>query len=122
VLLFVLAMTGKPPPPSFTDEYVLSCLRAAAGRGLTHTRQGQADLLAYDWDMEDINELIKACSEDELNRHELSDSYPKFNDYIVVLKVDLEGERRPFYVKVALALPDLSSGELLSFHEWGLIR
>ena len=115
-------MSGVPPVPSFSDAEVIARLRRAAQRGLSHSRNGDTDLLKYGFNIEGANELIAECSEKELNKHELSDRYPEYNDYIVVLKIDLEGERHPFYVKVALRLPDLESGELLSFHEWGLQR
>ena len=115
-------MADESPLPSFTDSDVLARLRDAAARGLTHTRQAGNDLFKYGWDIQSVNELLKECSEDELHCHELSDHYPEHNDYVVILKIDLEGERHPFYVKVALHLPNLESGELLSFHEWGLRR
>jgi hypothetical protein len=115
-------MSGKPPVPCFTDDEVIHSLRQAARRGLTHTRQGEADLLKYGCDIQDVCELVADCTVGELNKHELSQNYPDYNDYIAVLKIDLEGEKDPFYVKVALSLPDLKCGELMSFHPWGLQR
>lgn len=72
--------------------------------------------------MQGVNELVAECPNEELWDHEVSDNYPDYNDYIAILKVELEDERVPFYVKVALALPDLSCGELMSFHPWGMQR
>ena len=117
-------MAEGSPPPTFTDAQILDALRRAAGRGLTHTRQGEADVFEWGYDIQGVNELVAGCTAKELSDggHELSDKYPDFNDYIAWLKVDLEGERKPFYVKVALSLPDLGSGELMSFHPWGYQR
>lgn len=115
-------MAGEPPKPTFTDAQVLDALRAAARRGLTQTRQADGDLFVWKYDMEGVNELLAECPDEELQDHELSDSYPAFNDYIVILKVNLEDERVPFYVKVALTLPNLEPGELMSFHPWGMQR
>jgi hypothetical protein len=115
-------MAGEPNLPTFTDAQVLAALREAAGRGLTQTRQGEGDVFDWGYDMDGVNELIANCFDSELHEHCLSDNYPDFNDYIVILKVDLEGERQPFYVKVALSLPALEYGELMSFHPWGMTR
>jgi hypothetical protein len=115
-------MTGGPPCPAFSDAVVLERLRAAALRGLTQSRQGADDLLDAGYDIKAVNELVSKCPDHSLNKHELSYRYPEYNDYMVVLKLDIEGESRPFYVKVALHLPALQSGELVSFHEWGKRR
>lgn len=115
-------MAGEPPVPTFTDAQVLAALREAARRGLTQTRQGEADVFDWGYDMDGVNELIADCLDSELHEHCLSDNYPDFNDYIVILKVDLEGEQQRFYVKVALSLPALEHGELMSFHPWGMKR
>lgn len=115
-------MAGEPHVPTFTDVQVLAALRDAARRGLTQTRQGEADVFDWGYDMDGVNELIAGCEDAELHEHCLSDNYPEFNDYIVILKVDLENERQLFYVKVALSLPALEHGELMSFHPWGMKR
>ena len=52
----------------------------------------------------------------------MSENYPEHYDYIVVFEIDLEDEPIPFYVKVALHLPDLTDGELMSFHPRGHTR
>jgi hypothetical protein len=115
-------MAGEPPVPTFTDAQVLAALRDAARRALTQTRQAESDLYDWGYDMEGVNELLAECPSEELFEHELSDNYPTFNDYVVKLKVNLEDERVPFYVKVALSLPNLYHGELMSFHPWGMQR
>lgn len=122
MLLFNAIMAGEPDLPTFTDAQVLAALREAARRGLTQTRQAAADVYKWEYDIQGVNELISDCFDSELHEHDLSDNYPDFNDYIVILKVDLESERQPFYVKVALSLPALEHGELMSFHPWGMTR
>lgn len=115
-------MAGKPSEPSFTDAQVLAALREAAKRGLDQTRQGGGDVFDWGYDMQGVNELIADCEDSELHESCLSDNYPEHNDWIAILKVPLEGEAKPFYVKVALRLPRLKSGELMSFHPWGMQR
>ena len=115
-------MAGEQAVPEFEDAQVLGALRAAARHGLTQTRQGEGDVLRWGWDMEAVNDLLVECEDSELHEHGLSDHYPEYNDYIVILKVELEDEPHPFYVKVALALPNLTPGELMSFHPWGMQR
>lgn len=117
----------RPPPASsfsFTDEYAVAALKAAARRGLTETRQGHGDLFKWGWDLKSVEDQIMYSPDDvlldELDGHQVSENYPAFFEYVVVLKWDLEEHRQPFYVKVALGLPDLKTGgELMSFHPWG---
>ncbi len=115
-------MTDDAPIPTFTDAEVLDRLRAAAQRGLEVDRKGDNDLTKYGYDIDGVSELLVQCSDEELWKHELSEHYPEKNDYAVVLKIELEEELHPFYVKVALHLPTLESGELVSFHWWGMTR
>ncbi len=113
-------MSGAHSEPSFSDEYVIERLQQAALKGLTATRKAQKEIFGR-FDLKDINDLCANCLLEELDKHEPSEN-PGFFEYIVVLKMELEDEPRPFYVKVALKLPDLNGGELISFHEWGLQR
>jgi hypothetical protein len=115
---------ADPPPsiPSFSNAQVLAALKSAAAIGLTQTRNGETDLMKFGYDILGVAELLCDCTESEIDKHEISDRYPEYQDYIVVLDIDLEGEQVPFYVKVALSLPDLEAGELMSFHPRGYTR
>lgn len=122
-------MSQEPAKPSFTRAEVLTALRSAVSRRLEHTRNADSDLLKFGYDLEGVEELIAACTDDELHDHEVSHYYPRFYDYIAELKIDLEDEYVPFYVKVALHMKDTESGctlsgsgELMSFHPWGMQR
>src|SRR5947209_6898091 len=90
--------------PSFDRTEVLRALQSAATRGLTQTRNAESDLFKFDYDLLGVEELIGACTDSELTDHEVSHHYPEFNDYIAELKIDLVGERTPFYAKVALRM------------------
>lgn len=109
-------------PPIFTVDELLAALKAAAKIGLTQTRNGESDLTKFDYDIGGVQALLCECVRSEIHQHSLSDRYPEFQDYVVILKLELEGERVPFYVKVALCLPKLMPGELMSFHPWGYNR
>jgi hypothetical protein len=110
-------MSGDSPPTPSDDE-VLEVLRAVAGRGLTQSRPANDDLIKYQYDIEGVEELLRECTLSEIHKHEPDHDYPNRNDYVVVLKIALDEEPQPFYVKVALHLPDMTNGRLLSFHYW----
>jgi hypothetical protein len=130
----LLSVSMEAPPPassfSFTDQQVVTALKAAARRGLTETRQGSGDLFEWGWDLQSVAEQIKDSPDDVLldeldGNHEVSDNYPDFFEYVAVLKWDVEAQKYSgdFYVKIALGLPDLKTGgELMSFHPWGWTR
>lgn len=104
-------------PPHLSDEQVLQIIRRVVCKPdfYAHSRC-QGHLRALGYDLQTVAELIAECSADELDKHALDDQYPSRKCYIVVLDIHVTGESRPFYVKVALLLPELESGYLLSFH------
>lgn len=105
-------------PPNPSDDEVIAALRIAAAAGLGQSRPAENDLQKYDYDLQGVCELIAECTVDEIHKHELDDGYPERNYYIVVLNVELDDEPQPFYVKVALDLPEMKTGRLLSFKYW----
>jgi hypothetical protein len=87
---------------------------ASAGR-LTLTPKCDEDVRALEYDAEfaidvvaNVVELgdVILCEPDDSNR-----PY-----HVMAFGVELEGEPVPLYVKVALRLPELDRGRLLSFH------
>lgn len=108
------------PPPTPSDEEAIALVCSAAERGFNLSSQGQRDLVSADYDLDDAEALIAACSIRDLHRHELDDKYPLRQFYMVILKMDIPGQSFPFYVKVGLALPSMTSGRLISFHPWGM--
>jgi hypothetical protein len=73
----------------------------------------QDDIDDLDYDIDDILALLGACDLSELQKHGPDDKGRP--DWIAVLRIQPAGEPVPFYVKVALAMPELSRGRLLSF-------
>ena len=111
-----LAMTADPKPPS--DEVVVAALRSVAttkGRLLVHPRC-QDDMVRERFDLPDACDLVAACSVDEIHKNE-PDYDPDRLDQIVVLRIELE-DGYDLYVKIALQLPELTSGYFLSFKPW----
>ena len=74
------------------------------------------DSLGYD--AEGVCELLTDCNIGELAKHEPDYEYPRRQAYIAVMRIELDGEPLPLYVKVALRLPEMTTGTLLSFHLW----
>lgn len=110
-------MPPQPPPSPSADE-VVTALRAAAATGLSVHERAQGNLIALGYDIQDVCELLVECELAELVKHEPDHDHPRRNDYIAVLRIEVEGEPLPFYVKVALHLPEMSKGMLLSFKLW----
>lgn len=108
--------------PRLTREEVIARTRAAAGRGLDVTKKAENELIGYGYDLEEVEDILIVCTDPQLHEHHVSENYPEFNDYIAIFKIRLEGERHPFYIKIAIYLPDMENAELISFHEWGLYR
>lgn len=102
-------------PPSFTDDEVVRALRAVGTKGLRAHPRVQSYLVTLGYDIVDVSELVAECEVGELIDHGLDDKYPERQDYIAVLEIHATGEPLPFYVKIALPLPDLATGMLLSF-------
>lgn len=57
------------------------------------------------------------CTESEVRANEPSDD-PAYENWIGVFQVR-EEFGTDLYVKIALSLPDLSTGMFVSFHLWG---
>lgn len=106
-------MAGQPPP-SFTDDEVVKALRAVGAKGLEVHPRAQASLDALGYDVNDVSGWVAECDVSELVKHELDYEYPKRPDYIAVLSIHIEGEPLPFYVKIALRLPEMIKGRLIS--------
>lgn len=106
-------MAGPPPTPSDTE--LLVALRHAAGTRRIGVERGEAKnyLDALGYDIQAVCELLADCEDDDLIGNEPDDRGR--NDRIAKLVIHVEGERLPFYIKVALHLPDMASGLLLSF-------
>lgn len=112
-------MSGNEPSKTgFTDAQALNCLRGAARRGLRTTLKADDEMYERRYTIVQVNEIIATCADGDFWDQQPS-KLPTKNDLMVMLKKKLEGERVPFYIKVALALPDLSTGTLISFHEFG---
>lgn len=106
-----------PTPTSPSDEEVVAALRVVgAGKRLTADPRVQPYFVALRYDLEDVVDWIADCELDELHHHEPDDKGR--NDYIAFLKIYAEDEPLPFYVKIALHLPEMTSGKLLSFKPW----
>ena len=105
-------------PPRINTPDVLNALRNAAAEGLSVSRRCQSYLDKYLYEIDDVCDLLAECTEDEIHKHEYDDQYPERQDYIVVVRLELDDEPFPFYVKVALHLPDMASGRLVSFKFW----
>lgn len=99
---------------------MVTLVRSAASRGLAVTRKAQGELDRYGIDIGVVCDLLASTRLDELRAHGPSDRFPEFAEYVCVLRIELEDEPVPFYVKVALPLPAMTSGTLLAFHTWGL--
>ena len=106
-----------PTPSAPTDAEIIEALRAAAAKGLNVHPRVQPDLIRLHYDIEDVSEYVSDCDISELEKHEPDDKGR--SDYIAVLKIEVEDEPFPFYVKVALDWPDMKRGKLLSFKYWG---
>ena len=111
-------MAGQPPP-SFSDDEVVKALRAAGAKGLMVHPRAQSVLNALQqYDISDVSEWVAECVASELHKHELDYDYPARQDYIAVLNIHLPGEPLAFYVKIALQLPHLAPGKLISLRLW----
>ncbi len=104
---------------AISDEALLDFLKAAVVKEFNRTRKASNELLDYGLDMQEARRLILEY-EGVVHDRFPSDKYPEFHEYLVVLKLPVEGYNKPFYVKAALPLPEMDSAELISFHEWGL--
>jgi hypothetical protein len=104
-------------PASPSDDQVVAALRiVGADRSLTVAERVQPYFVTLHYDLEDVHDWIADCDLSDLAKHEPDDQGR--SDYIAVLKIYVEGEPLPFYVKIALHLPDMTSGKLISFHFW----
>lgn len=102
--------------PRPTDAQVIAALKRAAAPGcLVVARRCQGYLLVAGEDQETVSELIADCRVEELVKH-CTDNNPARQDYIAVLR--MHNGTEDCYVKVALRLPDLHPGRLISFKPW----
>ena len=115
-MVYPFVVTARTPS-SPSDAEVITALRAAAARGLVVHPRVQPDIRQLDYDVADICELIAQCGTHEIVKHE-PDYDPDRNDYIVVLKIEIDESPYALYVKVALHLPHMARGKLLAFKEW----
>jgi hypothetical protein len=96
---------------------VVAALRiVGASKRLTVAPRVQPYFVTLGYDVEDVLDWISDCELDELDDHEPDDGGR--NDYIAFLKIFAEDEPLPLYVKIALHLPEMTSGKLLSFKPW----
>lgn len=103
--------------PNHSPLSLIAAIRRLAGAKaiLIHPRcQSDIDDLGYD--IEDVASVLANCVDHEIHKHEPDDGGRPW--YAVVLKVHLDGEPLPFYVKVVLKEPDLGRATLLSFKIW----
>jgi hypothetical protein len=115
VLPFTVVTAQIPVSPS--DEQVVAALRiVGATKRLTVAQRVQPYFVTLGYDLEDVADWISDCEQDELHRHEPDDKGR--SDHVAVLKIYAEEELLPFYVKIALQLPEMTSGKLLSFKPW----
>lgn len=115
MLPFTVVTAQIPALPS--DEQVIAALRnVGSTKRLTVAERVQPYFVALGYDLEDVADWISDCELDELYHHEPDDKGR--NDHVAVLKIYAEDELLPFYVKIALQLPEMSSGRLLSFKPW----
>src|SRR4051812_1006014 len=119
MLLFHGMEEGQNDPAPIATDKVLDALRNAAAEGLSVSRRCQTDLNKYEYDIDDVCDLLADCTEAEIHKHEYDELYPEREDYMVIVRLELEAEPFPFYVKVALHLPEMVSGRLVSFKFWG---
>lgn len=106
-----------------TKAQVVAALKLAAAPGCLSvgSRRCQQDLLRLGVDVETVAEWIREdCETEALYAHEPDQqpgrNAPEPDDHMAMLRID-DGEDY-FYAKVALRLPELSPGRLISFHEW----
>lgn len=71
-----------------------------------------------EYDNEGVMSIIAECDHSELDQSEPDKDVTR-NDWIAVLKVELEEEEMPIYLKVALKRPELRFGLVLAFKPWG---
>ena len=103
-------------PPDLTKDQVVQIVRRVVCRSDFYAKgRCQEYFRALDYDLETVIELLAECTTAELVKHELDDEYPTRPYYIAEFDIDVEGDSGPLYVKVALRLPELESGYLLSF-------
>lgn len=107
-------MTGGDP----TDAEVLNALRRVGRSGSVSVGniRAQRDMGALNYSIEDVCDLLAECRDWELKKNEPHRDPDRPMDRIAVLEIQPEGEPVPFYVKVALELPGLENGDLISFH------
>jgi hypothetical protein len=76
----------------------------------------QLDADDLDYDLEDIAALVACLDQSEVQEHALDDKGRP--DLIVIMRIHPSGEPVPFYIKLALRIPALSPGRILSFKTW----
>jgi hypothetical protein len=104
-------MTAETPP---SDGDVLAALRlVATTRALRVHPRVRPYFVALGYDVQSVCELLAECEPSELIANEPDDGGR--NDRIAIVEIAVEGEPLPFYVKIALHLPEMSTGLLLSF-------
>jgi hypothetical protein len=110
-------MSGAAPPPRPTNEEVVEIVRRVVCRSDFYARgRCQKYFRMLNYPLEAVIDLLAECTTDELVKHELDYDYPDRPYYIAEFDVHDDAEPLPFYIKVALLLPDMESGYLLSFH------
>lgn len=108
-------VTSPFTPPS-AAELVALIRRLAEGKALTIHPRCQDDADDLDYDLEDIAALLACLDPSELHKHEMDNKGR--SDYVAVLRIQPSGEPRPFYVKIAIRIPALKRGRILSFKTW----
>lgn len=89
---------------------------AARGNQLTLSRSCDSDVRRLGYDAEfAIGVVAEVVEIGDVVLCEPDDK-PERPYHMMAFEVELEEEPVPFYVKVGLCLPDLSSGRLVSFH------
>jgi hypothetical protein len=107
-------------PPRLTVKQVVQPVQRVASRSDFHAkRRCEAGFQRFGYDIDSVAAWLCECEERELNKHGLDDEFPDRPYYIASFKMRVHGDdNSPYYVKVAMLLPELESGYLLSFHEW----
>lgn len=103
--------------PSTSNISMMDRLReTAAARGICVHGRAQYELDDAGFDADGVCELLRECQNSELHKNE-PDKDPNRPFRILELRIPLDDG--DYYVKVALKLPRLSTGILLSFRPWG---